>query len=175
MTISTALGPERKRPCWTCQHFAGSQVGGRAANCARGSVTGTPKSGCAFWQASEKQPMRLLVCGGRDYCDDDYVFESLDKVLSKRRVVLVIHGGAAGADTLADDWAKARGIEVMAFPVFPDEWKTVGSKAGPLRNTRMLRDGKPDGVVAFPGGRGTADMVRQAKSAGVPVWVRGLS
>jgi predicted Rossmann-fold nucleotide-binding protein len=33
----------------------------------------------------------------------------------------------------------------------------------------MLSEGKPDLVIAFPGGRGTADMIRQAKEAGVPV------
>jgi ABC-type branched-subunit amino acid transport system substrate-binding protein len=33
----------------------------------------------------------------------------------------------------------------------------------------MIREGKPDAVVAFPGGRGTADMVRQARAAGIEV------
>jgi hypothetical protein len=32
-----------------------------------------------------------------------------------------------------------------------------------------LRDHKPDIVVAFPSGAGTADMVRRARKAGVPV------
>lgn len=41
--------------------------------------------------------------------------------------------------------------------------------AGPKRNQRMLDKGKPDLVLAFPGGDGTADMVRKAKSAGVPI------
>jgi ABC-type sugar transport system substrate-binding protein len=33
----------------------------------------------------------------------------------------------------------------------------------------MLDEGKPDIVVAFPGGTGTADMVRRARKAGVVV------
>jgi hypothetical protein len=33
----------------------------------------------------------------------------------------------------------------------------------------MLLEGKPDLVVAFPGGKGTADMVRRARKANVPV------
>ena len=41
--------------------------------------------------------------------------------------------------------------------------------AGPERNARMLAEGRPDLVVAFPGGTGTADMVRRAKAAGVRV------
>jgi hypothetical protein len=42
-------------------------------------------------------------------------------------------------------------------------------KAGPLRNYQMLEEGKPDLVVAFPGGGGTKDMVRRAVKAGVSV------
>lgn len=114
--------------------------------------------------------MRLMVCGGRDYVDDDTVFEALDRVLAKRRVVLVIHGGASGADSLADQWAKARGIQPMVFEVTRDDWQRLGPRAGPLRNTSMLNHGKPDGVVAFPGGKGTAYMVRQSVNAGLNVW-----
>ena len=43
----------------------------------------------------------------------------------------------------------------------------IGKKAGPLRNQRMLDEGKPDLVVAFPGGGGTKDTVRRAVQAGV--------
>src|SRR5262249_16770583 len=46
------------------------------------------------------------------------------------------------------------------------EWDELGKKAGPLRNQRMLDEGKPDLVVAFPGGGGTKDMVRRAVQAG---------
>ena len=38
-----------------------------------------------------------------------------------------------------------------------------------MRNQKMLDEGKPDLVVAFAGGRGTADMVRIAKRSGVEV------
>jgi len=51
----------------------------------------------------------------------------------------------------------------------PAEWDKFGRRAGPLRNEQMLREGKPDVVVAFPGGRGTAHMVRIAKEAGIDV------
>ena len=42
--------------------------------------------------------------------------------------------------------------------------------AGPKRNQQMLDEAKPDMVVAFPGGKGTAHMRQIAKAAGVPVW-----
>lgn len=53
--------------------------------------------------------------------------------------------------------------------VFKADWSKDGRKAGPVRNSVMLSVGKPDLVIAFPGGRGTADMVRKAKAKGVPV------
>ena len=55
----------------------------------------------------------------------------------------------------------------MGFP--QGEWDELGKKAGPLRNQRMLEEGKPELVVAFPGGGGTKDMVRRAVKAGVSV------
>ena len=93
----------------------------------------------------------------------------LDAIHQRNVIELVIHGGCSGADELAGEWAKANMVPEATYPVLPEEWKAFGRSAGPMRNTRMLRDAKPDGVVAFPGGRGTADMVRQAEAAGVKV------
>lgn len=116
------------------------------------------------------EPMRLLVCGGRDYRDRERVWAALDKLLAKRPIEVVIHGGATGADSLAGEWAEARGIQCRVFAVSREEWRELGKIAGPLRNAKMLREGQPDGVVAFPGDRGTADMVRQAETWGLAVW-----
>lgn len=79
---------------------------------------------------------------------------------------VVIHGAARGADTLAAEWARDRGIPVLPFPA---DWDSHPRAAGPIRNAQMLREGKPDVVIAFPGGRGTANMIDQAERAGVPV------
>lgn len=110
--------------------------------------------------------IRVLVCGGRDYRDRPGVFDALNRAHAKRAICLVIHGAASGADSLGSAWARNRGIEEVPFPA---DW-TQGRAAGPIRNQRMLDDGKPDAVIAFPGGQGTADMVRRAEAAGVPVW-----
>ena len=116
----------------------------------------------------ERQTFRLLVCGGREFSDRDALFTALDRAHAKRPVSLLIHGAARGADTLAGEWAAARGI---AVEVYPARWDVDGRKrAGPIRNQRMLDEGKPDACVAFPGGRGTADMVRRCREAGIPVW-----
>ena len=53
---------------------------------------------------------------------------------------------------------------------YPAQWDVYGRRAGPIRNQEMIDEGKPDGVVAFPGGKGTADMVRRAEAAGLKVW-----
>lgn len=76
-----------------------------------------------------------------------------------------MQGGASGADQLAVKWAEIHNIPVITFPA---NWR-IGRKGGPLRNAFMLSEGRPDLVVAFPGGPGTQDMVRRAEAAGVPV------
>ena len=74
--------------------------------------------------------------------------------------MVVIHGGARGADDLARQWGEISvGIEGVEFRA---DWTAHGKAAGMIRNQRMLDEGRPDLVVAFPGGRGTADMVRRA-------------
>lgn len=109
---------------------------------------------------------RLLVCGSRDYTDRERVWSVLDRVNAKRPLGVVIHGAARGADTLAGEWAEEREVEVWRFPA---KWGEEGRAAGHLRNQRMLDVGQPQGVVAFPGGAGTEDMVKRAKAAGVTV------
>lgn len=114
-----------------------------------------------------RNPGVIIVCGGRDYTDRAAVFAALDRAHAKRPLVAVVHGAATGADALADEWAKARGV--TRFPC-PADWKLDGRAAGPKRNQFMLDCFQPFGVVAFPGGAGTADLVRRARAAGVPVW-----
>ena len=78
---------------------------------------------------------------------------------------MVIEGGARGADRLARLWARARGIHVATVDAL---WDYYDNGAGPIRNQAMLQL-RPDVVVAFPGGTGTADMVKRAKAAGIQV------
>lgn len=111
--------------------------------------------------------MRVLVCGGRDYADRAKLNEVLDEIGSTVKWdIFIIEGEASGADTLAREWAKSRG---MGLGRYPADWNKHGKAAGPIRNKQMLDEGEPDLVVAFPGGRGTANMIEQAERAGVPV------
>lgn len=108
----------------------------------------------------------VLVCGGRWYWDRKYVFDVLDELNKQTPIKIIIHGAARGADKLADIWAKSRGV---SFKPYPADWVKYGNGAGPIRNIHMLKDSKPDLVVAFPGNKGTAHMVSIAKKAGIKV------
>lgn len=120
---------------------------------------------------------RVLACGGRDYFDQRHVFGVLDRLHGERPIALIIHGAAAGADTLAGNWAVARGVEQTGdrYKIKKEDWRLLGLKAGPMRNQRMLDEGKPALVVVFPGGRGTANMMKLAQVAGVPLMVVGYA
>ncbi|MBU3577520.1 DUF2493 domain-containing protein [Polynucleobacter sp. UK-Kesae-W10] len=108
----------------------------------------------------------IIVCGGRDYNDMRAVYAALDKMAAKSEIAMIIQGGADGADKLAFAWAFQRCVPCLSVPA---DWGQHKRAAGPIRNRKML-EYVVDGVVAFPGGDGTADMIRQAKEAGVPVW-----
>lgn len=113
--------------------------------------------------------MRVLVCGGRQF-DDWYLMKRfLDGLhLGSERFSVVIHGCARGADEMAEKWARQADVDFLRFYA---DWEKDGRAAGPIRNARMLTEGRPDLVIAFPGGKGTADMISRARKAGVKVMV----
>jgi hypothetical protein len=108
--------------------------------------------------------MRVLVCGGRNFDDRQTLCRTLDEVHWLRKFELLIAGGARGADTLAEEWARDRDIPTI---IYHADLEGLGRKAGPIRNQRMLDEGRPELVIAFPGGRGTADMTSRARAAAI--------
>lgn len=110
--------------------------------------------------------MRVLVCGGRDYADFRTLFKVLDDIHRETPITSVIEGAARGADYYAGQWAKSRGIELQEFPA---DWDRHHKAAGSIRNKQMLDEGKPDRVIAFPGGKGTFDMINRAHGRGFKV------
>ncbi len=111
--------------------------------------------------------MRVLVCGGRDYQDGEKLSSVLHDINRKKPISVIIEGGARGADYLAHVWAAMNGIYTIRYPA---DWNKYRQGAGVIRNQQMLTEGKPDLIVAFPGGIGTAHMVRIARKAGVEVY-----
>lgn len=111
--------------------------------------------------------MKVLVCGGRDYSDYWILTEVLNGAHKATPISCIIEGGALGADRFARQWAINNNVAVRTFNA---DWKTHGKAAGPIRNRQMLVEGAPDRVIAFAGGKGTANMVAMACMAGLPVF-----
>ena len=114
--------------------------------------------------------MKVLVTGSRELTNRQLVFNTLDRI----RPSSIVHGAARGADKLSGDWAEENNVSEFAYPA---QWSRYGRAAGVIRNSEMLEKEKPDLVIAFllPGSRGTADMVRKARQAGVTVKVIPLT
>lgn len=112
--------------------------------------------------------LRILVTGGRRYPHDGYVWQVLDEVHRLREIACIIHGATPtrlGADWAADDWSKFHGVPRERYYVDTDldgPWPAAGNR----RNMRMFAMCSPDGIIAFPGGAGTAHMIGHAKSKG---------
>ncbi len=111
--------------------------------------------------------MRVLVCGGRDFSDTAWLYRVLDDLAKRETIDCIIEGDARGADRIAGYWAKKNRVDLKLFPA---DWAGNGKAAGPIRNQQMLDEGRPDLVIAFPGGVGTRDMVTRAKTASVQVF-----
>lgn len=139
--------------------------------------------------------MKILVCGGRSFADlstsekkkdkksiaqYNFVMQELHKITEEFSKfykpddnwlpsdITIISGGARGVDSVAIDFAV---VNWCPFVEFKADWKKHGKSAGPIRNQAMIDEGKPDLVVAFPGGAGTADMVHRAAKNNIPVRV----
>lgn len=139
--------------------------------------------------------MRLLVCGNRDWACVKTIDAWMRAVLivSLRKgdeEFVLLHGDAIGADTIAwsvwgtitriipESVREISTINVCNFPVTDDEWKTLGKRAGVLRNQRMFDEGKPTRCLAFgrlekPDGsdNGTGNMVKICNHGGIIVTV----
>ena len=99
--------------------------------------------------------MKVAVIGSRDFND----YEEVKQTLSTINITLLVSGGAKGADTLGERYAKEHNIETKIF--LPD-WEKHGKKAGFLRNTDIINES--DLVIAFWDGqsKGTKDSIEKA-------------
>lgn len=127
--------------------------------------------------------MRILVTGSRNLTDYNKVVMAISAALETLyasrpddKKIVVVHGGAKGADTLAGDFvSQARAyLKNLGYTIKEEihkaDWDNVGKYAGPIRNQRMVDCGA-DICVAFPekDSKGTKDCIRRAQRAGIPV------
>lgn len=142
----------------------------------------------------------IIVTGERDWKDRETVYRVLDEELQDWMVhapigltagtkhlslFILRHGVAEGADWIANDWARERGVTVERFPA---QWKDpvtgqYDSSAGPRRNRDMAKkEPRSNKVMAFWSGKmrikygkreysGTLDMIQAALAEGIPVRV----
>jgi hypothetical protein len=128
--------------------------------------------------------MRVLVCGDRNWTNAHLIRERLARVvmaLPEGEELFVIHGAARGADSIAGDIAQSWRVTLphgrITVLAFPANWGTYGKAAGVIRNQQMLVEGRPNLVLAFhndiESSKGTKDMVRRARKAGILTEVIG--
>ena len=124
----------------------------------------------------------LLGCGGRELAwPIEQVLAVLVQLVAAWPVLQLIHGGARGADRMIAQAGEQLGWPVLAMPA---QWQRYGRGGGMLRNGRMLEQAiaiaqaastaeqlVKVGVIALPGGAGTAGMVRLTRSAAPAGWV----
>ena len=115
--------------------------------------------------------MRVIVAGSRTWMDYALLAKELDRLTSKldRKKLVILSGGAEGADRLGEKWCFER---MVSYEVWKADW-SKGKKAGPIRNTQMLEEGKADALIAFHIGKspGTADIIRKARKKEIKVRV----
>lgn len=110
--------------------------------------------------------MRLAIVGSRDFVDHERFSRIVDKV--RGDITLIVSGGARGADTLAENYAKKKPIPYL---IFPADWDKHGKKAGILRNQDIVDNA--DAMIAFlaPESKGTRDSIKKAQKKGITVHI----
>jgi hypothetical protein len=114
--------------------------------------------------------MRILIFGSRSWVDVEPM-EWVIGGLPKRSTI--IHGNAEGADKMAGRLGYRFEMKIQPYSA---EWEKHGRAAGPIRNQQMLDEGDPEIAIGFVDrpleeSRGSYDMARRAKKAGIPTYI----
>lgn len=111
---------------------------------------------------------KIIIAGGRSFDDFDLLQKKLDLYFSKLDPsrLEIVSGGAKGADSLGESYAKLNSIKLKRFPA---DWDKYGKGAGFRRNSEMAN--YANGLVAFWDGssKGTLHMINLAKSKGLKI------
>jgi len=91
--------------------------------------------------------LRVLVCGGRMYADRERIFEVLSDLHRERGIEVILHGAASGADLLSVVWADRNGLRAIPFHA---DWARDGKLASQKRNRKIISEGRPHLLLAFP-------------------------
>lgn len=118
---------------------------------------------------------RVVIAGCRDYTDYKEAKPYIDFCISnirKGNEIVIVSGGASGADAIGERYAKENGFKVERYPA---DWNRYGRSAGPRRNQKMAE--VCDYVICFWDGesRGTKSMIECAKKCGKPIRIKRIS
>ncbi|WP_442512992.1 DUF2493 domain-containing protein [Pseudomonas promysalinigenes] len=108
--------------------------------------------------------MRVMICAGRNFADVQLCRRVLDAFQCLHQVKVLIHGGSQFLGAEIEEWGREIGADIVRYPA---NWQLHGKLADRLRNAFMLRDSRPDMVIALPGGEDTEELVALARAAGV--------
>jgi hypothetical protein len=119
--------------------------------------------------------MKVLICGSRNWQNRETMEAWIAPLLDfYGDALVVVHGGAEGADRVADGICADLGIPTV---VYVPEWNRYGKAAGPIRNEVMVTEEDPDLVLAFTAdlktSKGTESTVRLARKHKKPVRIIG--
>ena len=110
----------------------------------------------------------ILVTGDREWRSPKQIRIIYRELAVFPKGSILVHGAARGVDSLAGEIGKELGFEIRAYPA---DWEQYGRAAGPIRNRLMLKEQKPDIVIAFhhriDESKGTKDMIIVAGQSGV--------
>lgn len=123
-----------------------------------------------------KHAHRVLIFGARDWSDKNMIMELIDELIGKygKNRLIIIQGGAPGADMLAEVCSDERGIHSARVKAL---WETRHRGAGPQRNDAMLLL-EPHEAYGFHEdiknkSRGSKGMYKKCLTAGIKVEIRG--
>mgnify|MGYP001594148271 FL=1 len=109
--------------------------------------------------------MRLLVCGGRHFDDAVLVEGELQAFHAASPISVLIHGGLPGIGIPLESWARRNKVHVIRYPAN----FSLGKSGDATRDEFMLADSRAEMLLVFPGGRRTAELLREAGRKLVPV------
>lgn len=133
------------------------------------------------WVGGVGGQVRLLLSGSRDWDDPRPIHYLLHTAYHKAMTefdgkLIVIHGGARGADQLAEKWVLTHirtewNVDSEVYPVTSEDWRVKGKSAGYQRNQKMVDLGADLGVAFIKAGsKGASMCLELMRNAGIPTF-----
>ena len=112
--------------------------------------------------------MVLAIVGSRGFDNYSLLEKEVKDLLHYNRISEIVSGGAAGADTLGEQFAIEHQLKMVKF--LP-QWSKYGNSAGFKRNKHIID--YADIIIAFHDGesKGTLSSIELAKKSNKPCYI----